>query len=77
MVESLLDPLGVGSSDALVDGACMAQVTGCPGGVAALEVAVADAFQGARFVEGHAGVAGNSQCVGMATGHVDRGHHAE
>jgi hypothetical protein len=47
--ESLLDALGAGGSDALVDGKRLLQVGGAFTIVAVLEVAAADSFQGTCF----------------------------
>src|SRR6202050_5795310 len=58
---SLLDALGAGGADALVDRECLPQ--GCDGlaGVAFLQVAVADSLQGACLLGGRADVAGDGQ----------------
>ena len=47
--ESLLDTLGAGGSDALVDDERLLQVGGAFMIVAVSEVAAADSFQGTRF----------------------------
>jgi hypothetical protein len=47
----LLDALGAGCSDALVDTEGLPQASDACGCVAVLEVAAADAFQGARFLQ--------------------------
>ena len=47
--EGLLDALGAGGSDALVDGECLLQVGGAVLIVAVFEAAAADSFQGACF----------------------------
>jgi hypothetical protein len=49
--QDVLDTLGIGGSDALVDRQCLLQVGETLAGVAVPEVAVADAFQGACFLE--------------------------
>ena len=53
--------MGAGRSDALVDPQCLAQVAQALARVAILEVAVADAFEGACFLKGDAGVAGEDE----------------
>jgi hypothetical protein len=63
--EGLPDALGGGGSDALVDGQCLLQVGGAFAGVMVLEVAVADAFQGACFFQGCAEVAGDGECLAV------------
>lgn len=49
-------------SDALVDGECLPLVRG---GVAVLQVAVADTFEGASFLLGDAQVAGHGKGPGV------------
>ena len=62
LLEGFLDVPGGGmGSDALVDGECLLQVHCGLAGVAVVEVAVADAFQGARFLQRRADVAGDGQ----------------
>jgi hypothetical protein len=53
-LEGFLDALGGGGADALVDSQCLLQVLRGVAGVAVVEVAVADAFQGAGFLSGRA-----------------------
>jgi hypothetical protein len=60
-VECFLDAQGIRDADALVDRECLPEVCGASAGVAVLEVAVADSFQGARFLGGHGDVAGDSE----------------
>jgi hypothetical protein len=52
VAEGLLDAAGGGGSDALVDRQGLPQAGGALAVVAVLEVAAADAFQGACFVRG-------------------------
>ncbi len=59
LVEELLNALGAGGVGPLVDRQCLAQLPGGLAGAAVVEVAMADSFQGACFLEGHAGVAGD------------------
>jgi len=59
-VEGFLDAPGIWSTDALVDRERLPEVWDAFAGVAVLEVAVADSFQGARFLGGHGDVAGDS-----------------
>ena len=66
LLEGFLDAPGVRSSDALVDGECAPQVHRGLAGVAVVEVAVADAFQGARFIQRRADVAGDGQRLSVA-----------
>ena len=63
--QGFLDALGAGASDALVDRECLPQVGGGFAGVAVLEVAVADSFQGACFLQGCADLAGDGQRLGV------------
>ena len=49
--EGLLDALGGWSADAMIDGECLPHVGGALAGVAVMEVAVADSFQGACFLQ--------------------------
>ena len=48
--EGLLDPPGAGGSDALVDGECLLQVGISLAGMAFLDVAAAESFQGTCFL---------------------------
>jgi hypothetical protein len=57
--EGFLEAPGGGGCDALVDGECLPQVPCGLAGVAVLEVAVTDAFQGPCFLQGDAEVAGD------------------
>ncbi len=50
VAEGFLDVLGAGGSDALVDGERLPEMGGGFGGVAVVQVAVADPFQGACFL---------------------------
>jgi hypothetical protein len=59
--EGFLDPEGGGGCDALVDGQGLLQAGGAFAGVAAAEVAVADAFQSACFLRRGAEFAGDGQ----------------
>ena len=62
LLQGFLDTPGGGvGSDALVDGECLLQVRRGLAGVAVVEVAVADAFQGARFLQRRADVVGDGQ----------------
>ncbi len=65
VVEGLLDAAGGGGSDALVDRQGLPQAGGALAGVAVLEVAAADAFQGACFLQGSTEVAGDGQRLGV------------
>src|SRR5262249_9422127 len=66
VMEGFLDaPRGRGG-DALVDRECLLQVRGGLAGVAVLQVAVAESFQGACFLWGRAEVAGDGQGLGVA-----------
>jgi hypothetical protein len=56
---------GAWGSDALIDRECLPQVRGAFICGAVLEVAVADSFQGACFLQGHANVAGDCQRSGV------------
>jgi hypothetical protein len=56
--EGFLDAPGGGSSGALVDGEGLPQAGGGFAGVAVVQVAVADSFQGACFLQGCAAIAG-------------------
>jgi hypothetical protein len=58
-MEGFSHALGGGGSDALVDGQCLPQGGGGPAGVAVVEVAGADALQGAGFFRCRADVAGD------------------
>ena len=65
VLDGLLDaPLGRGA-DALVDRECLPQGSGGLAGVALLQMAVAESFQGACFLGGRAQVAGDGQGLGM------------
>ncbi len=59
--EGFLDLPGTGSSDVLIDRQCLPQVRGGLAVGAVVEVAVADAFQGAGFLEGHAEITGDGE----------------
>jgi hypothetical protein len=59
VTESLLDALGGGGADALVDRQCLPQVGRSLAGVAVLQVTVAESFQGACFLWGRTEVAGD------------------
>ena len=65
LIEGLLDAPGGGGAEALVDRECLPQVLRGFGEIAVVEVAVADSFQGAGFLCGHADVAGNGQRPGV------------
>jgi hypothetical protein len=65
MVEGFLDAAGAGRSDALIDRQCLPQAGGAIADVLVVEVAAADAFQGAGFVRGGAEVAGDGQRLGV------------
>jgi len=66
MIEGFLNTLGGGGADALVDRQCLPQVRGGLGGVAVVDVGVADSFEGASFLGRDADVAGDGQRLGMA-----------
>ena len=57
----LLDAPRGGGADALVDRECLLQVRAGLAGVAVVQVAVAESFQGACFLRGRAEVAGDGQ----------------
>jgi len=57
--ESFPDAVSGRSPDALVDRQCLPQVGGGLAGVAVLQVASAESFQGAGFLWGRAKVAGD------------------
>src|SRR5215468_9641940 len=63
--EGVLDALGVGGSDALVDGQGLPQVSGAFAGVAVVEVGAADPFQGACLFQAHAEFTGDGECLGV------------
>jgi len=63
--EGFLDVLGGGGANALVDRQRLPQVRHGLAGVAVVEVAGADAFQGAGFLRGHTEVAGDRQSPGV------------
>ncbi len=65
VAEGFLDLPGAGSSDALVDRQCLPQVRGGLAAVAVLEVATADALQGACFPQGHAEITGDGEHLGV------------
>jgi len=74
LLEGLLDVPGGGmGSDALVDGECLPQVHCGLAGVAVVEVAVADAVQGACFVQRRADVAGDGQRLAVVVAGVAGG----
>src|SRR5215831_13353123 len=75
--EGFLDALGAGGADAVVDRKCLLQVPGGLAGVAFLEVAVADSFQGACFLGGCADVAGDGQRSGVLFAGLPGGRGAE
>jgi hypothetical protein len=58
-----LDAPGGRAADALVDRESIVLGGRGFGGVAVAEVAVADSFQGACLLQGHAEVAGDGQCL--------------
>jgi hypothetical protein len=61
VMQGFLDSLRGGGADALVDRQCLPQVRGGLAGVAVLQMAAAESFQGACFFWGRADVAGNGQ----------------
>jgi hypothetical protein len=58
VLDRLLDAPRVRGLDAFVDGECVPQVHRGLAGVAVVELAVADTFQGAGFLEGCADLGG-------------------
>jgi len=64
-MESFLDAPRGGGADALVDRQRLPQVRGGLAGVAVLQVALAESFQGVRFLGGRAEVAGDGQRLGV------------
>src|SRR5215475_14483128 len=77
LVEGFLDAPRGGGSDALVDRECLLQVGGGLAGIAVVEVAVADAFQGPCFLRGRADVAGDGQRLGVLVAGLTGGRGAE
>jgi hypothetical protein len=65
VLEGLLDSVGGGGADALVDRQCLRQVHGGLAGSGVLQVALAESFQGACFLQGRADVAGDGQGLGV------------
>ena len=65
VLEGLLDAPCGGGADALVDPECLLHVGGGLAGVAVLQVAVAESFQGACFFGCRAEVAGDGQGMGV------------
>jgi hypothetical protein len=65
LAQGFPDPLGVRGADALVDGQGLLPVRGGVAGVAVLEQAVAEAFQGAGFLRRSADLAGDGQRLGV------------
>jgi hypothetical protein len=65
-LKGLLDAPGGGGSDALVDRKRVLQVRGGLAGVAVVQVAVAESFQGTCFFQGRAEVAGDGQRLSVA-----------
>jgi len=65
VLDGLLDAPRGGGADALVDRECLLQVGGGLAGVAVLQVAVAESFQGACFFGGRAEVSGDGQGLGV------------
>ena len=63
--EGFLDAPGGGGCDALVEGEGLLQAGGGFAGVAVVEVAVSDAFQGPCFLQGDAEVDGDGQRLGV------------
>ena len=59
-LQGFLDPLSAGDADALVDGERLLEVHGGLAGVASMQVALAESFQGTRFLKGCAEVTGDS-----------------
>ena len=64
VAEGFLGPAGTGSSDALIDRQCLPQVRGGLAAAAVVEVAVADALQGACFLE-DAEITGDGERLGV------------
>src|SRR5262249_51240863 len=75
--EGILDALGAGGADALGNRERLLQVRGGLGGVAFSKVAVADAFQGPRFLRRRADVAGDGQRLGVLVAGLAGGRGAE
>jgi hypothetical protein len=65
VVDGLLDAPRGGGANALIDRERLLQVRGGLAGVAVLQVAVAESFQGACFFGGRAEVAGDGQGLGV------------
>ena len=61
LAQGFLNALRIRGADAFVDGECVPQVHCGLTGVGVVEVAVADAFQGAGFVEGCADLGGDGE----------------
>jgi hypothetical protein len=66
LVENLLDELGVGGADLLVDVQGLPQGGVATGGVVGLDMAVADACECVCFFEGGADVTGDGERFGVA-----------
>jgi hypothetical protein len=77
VAEGFLDALGAGRADSLVDRECLEQVCSSLTGVAFLEVAVADSFQGACFLWGRVDVAGDGQRLSVLVAGLAGGGRAE
>ena len=73
VLEGLLDALGGGGADALVDCEGLPQVRFAVTAVAVVEVGLADSFEGACFLEGYAEVAGDGKGPGVVLARQVRG----
>src|SRR6266480_7087401 len=77
VLEGLLDAPGGRRADALVDRECLQQVCGGAVGVALSEAAVADSFQGSRFLGSRADAAGDGERPGVQVTGPGGGRGAE
>ena len=65
VVESFLDALGAGGTDAPVDRKRLPQVRSRLETTAVLEMASSDPFEGTCFLERHADFAGDGECLSV------------
>src|SRR5262249_37414234 len=76
VAEGFPDALGSWGADALADRKCLLQIRGGLAGVAFVEVAVADSFQGPCFLGSGADVAGDGQRLGVLVAGLAGGRDA-
>ncbi len=82
VTEHAQDALGIGGCDALVDRQCLVQAGETFAGVTVPDLAVADAFQGACFLQGRADLTGDGErlvvvVAGLSAGDGAKGQLAE